>query len=248
MERQPLSKRIRFEVFKRDKFACQYCGRKAPDVVLQADHIVAVANGGTDTLLNLVTSCDSCNSGKSSVPLNDESAVEKQRKQAELLQEKLEQVRMMADWQHGLIDVEDREVSEIEHMFHRFFKCGLTDMGRKNVRKLIHTYGFHDVLTATTKACQAQDKPQGVLRAVEKHLKYTKMCTTNPEQARYAYVGGTLRNKFPKQWDVVEYKYIVKAWKREECDADELYEIAKSANNWNEFCDLAEDHLAKASA
>jgi hypothetical protein len=28
-----LSVRTRFEVFKRDEFTCQYCGRKSPDVV-----------------------------------------------------------------------------------------------------------------------------------------------------------------------------------------------------------------------
>lgn len=32
--RKPISKKIRFEVFKRDGFTCQYCGRMAPDVVL----------------------------------------------------------------------------------------------------------------------------------------------------------------------------------------------------------------------
>lgn len=42
-KRKALSNRTRFEVFKRDKFTCQYCGAKAPDVVLQCDHIVAVA-------------------------------------------------------------------------------------------------------------------------------------------------------------------------------------------------------------
>ena len=45
-KRKALSQKIRFEVFKRDSFTCQYCGRKAPDVVLQVDHIVPVAKGG----------------------------------------------------------------------------------------------------------------------------------------------------------------------------------------------------------
>ena len=31
MEREPISKKLRFEVFKRDSFTCQYCGSKAPD-------------------------------------------------------------------------------------------------------------------------------------------------------------------------------------------------------------------------
>jgi 5-methylcytosine-specific restriction endonuclease McrA len=59
-KRKPLSKKLRFEVFKRDNFACQYCGRKAPDVLLTVDHIRPVCEGGENDLLNLTTACDSC--------------------------------------------------------------------------------------------------------------------------------------------------------------------------------------------
>jgi len=63
--REPISKRLRFEVFKRDRFTCQYCGRKPPDVVLHCDHLTPVsANGSTDSF-NLITSCEDCNLGKS---------------------------------------------------------------------------------------------------------------------------------------------------------------------------------------
>lgn len=64
MERKPLPKKVRFEVLKRDRFTCQYCGRKAPDVVLHVDHIHPVADGGTDDMTNLVTACSECNLGK----------------------------------------------------------------------------------------------------------------------------------------------------------------------------------------
>ena len=65
-----VSKRKRFEVFKRDGFACQYCGRTPPAVTLEADHIVPVADGGPDDMGNLVTACFDCNRGKSDVPLS----------------------------------------------------------------------------------------------------------------------------------------------------------------------------------
>jgi HNH endonuclease len=62
--RKAMSKTLRFEVFKRDLFTCQYCGAHPPEAVLQVDHIVAVANGGTNKQDNLVTSCQPCNIGK----------------------------------------------------------------------------------------------------------------------------------------------------------------------------------------
>jgi len=59
-----IGKKLRFEIFKRDSFTCQYCGRTPPDVVLHVDHIHPVAKGGDDDPMNLITSCDSCNLGK----------------------------------------------------------------------------------------------------------------------------------------------------------------------------------------
>lgn len=68
--RKGLSKRIRFEVFKRDGFECNYCGAHPPGVLLHVDHIVAVANGGENDMDNLVTACESCNQGKGARELN----------------------------------------------------------------------------------------------------------------------------------------------------------------------------------
>lgn len=62
--RKPMSKKLRFEIFKRDGFACQYCGAKAPEVRLHVDHIVPVAKGGEDEMSNLTTACVDCNHGK----------------------------------------------------------------------------------------------------------------------------------------------------------------------------------------
>lgn len=57
---------LRFRVLARDKFTCQYCGRKPPEVVLHVDHIIPHASGRLipDTEHNLVTACRQCNLGK----------------------------------------------------------------------------------------------------------------------------------------------------------------------------------------
>lgn len=62
--RQPVSKKMRFDVFKRDNFACIYCGQHPPKVVLEADHVVPVFEGGKNRMDNLVTACFDCNRGK----------------------------------------------------------------------------------------------------------------------------------------------------------------------------------------
>lgn len=85
-----LSKRSRFEVFKRDGFVCQYCGRTPPDVVLHVDHINPSSAGGGDEIDNLLTSCACCNLGKSDVPLDQipQTMIDK----LEVLKEKQEQL------------------------------------------------------------------------------------------------------------------------------------------------------------
>lgn len=64
LPRQSTGKRLRFEVFKRDGYACRYCGAQPPDVVLVVDHIIPVVEGGPTTIENLNTACEPCNQGK----------------------------------------------------------------------------------------------------------------------------------------------------------------------------------------
>ena len=65
-ERSKMSNKLRFEVFKRDKYTCKICGRKQSDgVKLHVDHINPVSKGGKTLFENLQTLCDSCNLGKS---------------------------------------------------------------------------------------------------------------------------------------------------------------------------------------
>lgn len=68
--RKSISKKSRFEVFKRDFFTCQYCGSTPPKVILHIDHIKPVAAGGGNEIDNLLTSCESCNQGKGATPLS----------------------------------------------------------------------------------------------------------------------------------------------------------------------------------
>lgn len=75
--------RNRFEIFMRDNFACQYCGRTARDgSKLVIDHITPKARGGKDTVDNLITACSECNSGKGDILLKSRNRSKLNRSQS----------------------------------------------------------------------------------------------------------------------------------------------------------------------
>lgn len=88
--RRSISKKLRFEVFKRDGFVCQYCGSHPPDVILHVDHIHPVKDGGSNDINNLVTACESCNLGKGARSLT--SIPESLKDAAKRIQESEDQI------------------------------------------------------------------------------------------------------------------------------------------------------------
>lgn len=67
-----VSRRLRFEVLRRDGHTCRYCGKTAEDTELTVDHVVPVALGGADEPSNLVTACQECNAGKAAISPDQE--------------------------------------------------------------------------------------------------------------------------------------------------------------------------------
>jgi hypothetical protein len=148
-QRKPITKRVRFEIFKRDGFACLYCGRKPPTVTLHVDHIVAVANGGTNAQDNLATACSECNGGKSAVPLSSiPPSLKAQRKAAE---ERRGQVEAYSAWLKERFDAREAEVEEIDKLYsEHFFEPGwrLSDSARSSVRQLLDKLPKQSIIEA----------------------------------------------------------------------------------------------------
>ena len=148
MARKAIPKSVRFEVFKRDKFTCQYCGASAPDVILEIDHIRPVSKGGTNDILNLVTECRDCNSGKTNRELSDDSAVKVQKQRLDDMQERREQLQMMLEWRDSLIQQTESEIDAIDSIFSSQTRWGFSEHGRLCIRKLIKKFGFNEVYEA----------------------------------------------------------------------------------------------------
>lgn len=59
---RPTIKLSKQEIFRRDNFTCQYCGRKSKTLTI--DHIIPKHLNGTHSWDNLTTACPSCNHRK----------------------------------------------------------------------------------------------------------------------------------------------------------------------------------------
>lgn len=63
VKRPRLAKKLtRYEVFSRDRYTCQYCGKGTRQLTL--DHVVPRYRGGRHTWENVVSACVSCNHRK----------------------------------------------------------------------------------------------------------------------------------------------------------------------------------------
>ena len=210
MARETIRKSVRFEVFKRDSFTCQYCGQKSPDVVLEIDHITPVADGGDNDILNLVTACKACNSGKSDKRLSENAAVEKRRVQLEELEERRQQLQMLHDWHMSLIDLNDQAVDLVQSLwFESIGKTGFTlnEPARDEILKLIRRHGFDAVCSAVREAAEAamrsprlDESPNQVTNEwfwkVGRIISVQKLKSEDPGAARLLYIRGICRNRF----------------------------------------------------
>lgn len=65
-KKRTLAPSVRWAVLERDGRRCVYCGKTSNESPLHVDHKISVADGGTESLDNLVTACAECNLGKGS--------------------------------------------------------------------------------------------------------------------------------------------------------------------------------------
>jgi len=62
---------VRQKVFERDGYKCQCCHKQLTRFTATLDHVKPIAEGGDDSLENLVTACPDCNSRKNKRVLGD---------------------------------------------------------------------------------------------------------------------------------------------------------------------------------
>ena len=237
-KRKQVGDKLRFEVFKRDSFKCQYCGRSAPEVVLHVDHIKAVARGGGNEITNLITACSDCNLGKGARKLDDQSTVQKQRKQLEELQERRGQLEMMAKWKEGL---DNLDMQKVEMICRHIEKQGgfIVDPSEyRGVLKAIKKYGFELFLEAvdiTIEHCENDNIWLNYANAVCKNKAIEKQ---KPYWGQVLYIRGILFNRLRVAKNN-ETLISLDHWISEEgMDINTMQEMALTCNSIADFNDF----------
>ena len=243
-KRKAISKKTRFEVFKRDGFKCQYCGAAAPDVLLEVDHIKPVSKDGAHDILNFVTACKPCNAGKSDRELSDDSAVKKQQNQLAELNARREQLEMMLEWRDGLKDIQQSQVDAIAAAWreaaHGWF---LNETGLTGARQLLKKHGLQQVLDAIETAADryikfnadAKATPESVELAWKKVGGICALAALPEDERRLYYVKCILNKRLAYvPYDVMD---DLKLALSTGCPIDRLEREAKNCRNWSEFRD-----------
>lgn len=253
MERIPIGKKLKFEVFKRDKFTCQYCGRAAPDVILHVDHIKPVVKDGDNNITNLITSCADCNLGKGKTELSDDAVILKQKKQLDALQERREQLEMVYEWQKSLLTIQEDELN----MVIDFWKTcapgySLTDYGINNLKTVVRKYGLSETLESIRISVDQYLIVNGstTIDTVNKTLDYIpkiaynrKKVKDNPHLNECYYIRGILKNKgFYLGWNLMP---ILEEAVLSGHDFETLKSIAIKARNWTDWRDTMEAIIGK---
>lgn len=195
-KRKAINKKLRFEIFKRDNFTCQYCGRKAPDVILQIDHLKPVARGGKNDILNLVTSCIECNQGKGAREISDASILKQKQHQAEILSARLEQIEMLRDWHIELANQTNAEIEAVNSLYLSLTNnefCISNDYKISTIGPLIKKYGLALVLEALTDGSKTYGN---CLKALNK-LPGICVCKNDPILNRRLHILHRMRKRFP---------------------------------------------------
>ena len=143
-----ITKKLRFEIFERDGFTCQYCGKKPPDVILEVDHMVSKFNGGGDEKINLISSCFSCNRGKSKKSITTKQRSKSQRQELIKLKEKTAQLDAYYEYKGEASKLQNNIVAKI---IQRWTDAGngiesLTEHGVKSIASLTSKYTFEDIV------------------------------------------------------------------------------------------------------
>jgi hypothetical protein len=248
--RKGIPKGIRFDVFKRDSFKCQFCGATAPDVLLEVDHLHPVARGGSNDITNLITACQPCNSGKSDKTLDENTTLAKARNQLEQLQERRDQLEMMMGWMEGLRELKEDALDRISSYWHALTPgFTINQNGRNDLQKWVRQFNVEEICHAMDVAAEQYLRFQDDGRVTseswgEAFSKIPGICRVvrssddEPDLKDLFYIRGIVRKRLSGKHYIdhqaLEFLKAAHSWG---VSLEDLRSVSKHVSSWTQFRD-----------
>lgn len=184
----PIKTSLRFKIFERDNFTCQYCGRKPPEVILHCDHIHPLSKKGTSDEINLITSCRDCNLGKRDKILKNPRRINI-KQEIENLKEAEQQIKEYYKYLKKLTNYKENNPI-IELLCETWEKTSfgensISESGKINLKKLLNNNNAEDIIESINISwANSRIKNEDKWKYMCGILKNLKLKRDNPEKAK----------------------------------------------------------------
>jgi hypothetical protein len=167
-QRESIKASIRWGIFYRDGFACRYCGAQAgaEGVELVIDHVLSVAEGGDNSLNNLVTACKRCNGGKGARSLKEiptsEEVVRRVHEHRSNLEALRDGIKSAIDARKGL----EQEIVNLKCDAYQTERCHIDAQEIATATNLLREFGADQLLAWYCSASRHNVKPSSAIQYV----------------------------------------------------------------------------------
>jgi hypothetical protein len=241
----PEYKRIKYEVFEKDSFKCQFCGKGVPLVTLQLIRIQDTQQNDEwlDTAF-LSTSCKICEKKKSGV---DEKILNNGYLSIDELEERLQQLKMLINWRRGMLNIRKQQLANLVSYWEKKLPGFSVDNDQKKfMATYISKYSSDEIKSAMDMAVDKFIKysDDGILDKNSIRTAFAKIpdiCLTKTEivsthesdglqrihDQLKSNIDGFFDSRRANQW--LSY---ARSW---EVQIEDLYKMATSVRSWTQF-------------
>jgi len=237
----PEYKRIKFEVFEKDSFRCQFCGSRAPNVTLKLLRIQETND--KDTWLNtafLSTSCTNCENKKAGIINDGFISIEE-------LEERLQQLKMLINWRKGMFKIRKQQLENlITYWQNKIPGYEINSDQKKHLLSYMTKYSGDEIRNAMNVACDKfvnfnPDKSYDHSSVSDAFYKVQEICLQKTEIANSNETEGLnqihvhLKQNIDGFFDAqraAQWLTYARSW---EVSIEDLIRMAQSVATWTEF-------------
>ena len=247
----PVFKRIKFEVFEKDSYRCQYCGNVAPNITLKLHRIQEVQNN--DNWLDpayLSTSCVSCEDKRQgkSAGRNASAFI-----MLDELEERLEQLKMLISWRKGMVKIRRSQLIGIIDFWQDLVPgIYLNDDQKRVLLSLMNKYSSDEIrssmravakekLQRQTDETLTKDAHDVAFEKIPETCIRNSKAKKNHEIEELYQIHDVLKERLQGFFDsdrAIQWLNYARSW---EVNTEELAHMALKVTNWTQFsCNIDE--------